>query len=112
MCFAPRYISGPIAAPRTDCRNTASLPDTPCAPTPGTSTSATSAIVRSAVRLRAALISLMARITRDIQSFSGFEHLLGTPGLRRLQHDAAGVDHRLRHPDPLTVVHAAAFHQQ
>src|SRR5262245_47791380 len=31
MCFAPRYIKGPIAAPLIDCRNSASLPDTPCA---------------------------------------------------------------------------------
>src|SRR6185436_1755611 len=31
MCFAPRYISGPIAAPVMPWRNRASNPDTPCA---------------------------------------------------------------------------------
>src|SRR6187455_1994421 len=38
MCFAPRYSSGPIAAPLSPWRNTASLPDTPCASRPAAHT--------------------------------------------------------------------------
>src|SRR5215471_21837638 len=112
MCFAPRYISGPIAGPRTDWRKTASFPDTPCAPMSGTSTSASSAIVGRPVHLRAALVPLMARIARDIEGFSCFEHFVGASRLRRPQDDLSRVDHRLRHPDPLAVVDAAALHQQ
>src|SRR5689334_13596437 len=109
MCFAPRYISGPTAAPRSDWRKTASLPDTPCAPT---SEASTSASVRRPVDLRATLVALMACVARDIQGLSCFEHLVGAPRLCRSQDDASAVDHHLRHFDPLPVVDAAAFHQQ
>src|SRR6478672_4681231 len=112
MCFAPRYIIGPTAAPRSDWRKTASFPDTPCAPASGTSTSATSASVSRPVDLRATLVPLMAGIARDIQGFSRFEHLVGTLRLRRAQDNARTVDHHLRHPDPLALVDAAALDQQ
>src|SRR4029450_5807647 len=51
MCFAPRYINGPIAAPLIDCRNSASLPDTPCASATDEQTTIISVAVTPIARL-------------------------------------------------------------
>src|SRR5688572_32567692 len=105
MCLAPRYINGPIALPSRPCRNTASLPDTPCAsrptdPSPTSSASAASPIIRFLL-----LIAFMACITRFVDRRSGRKDAVGALGLRGLDCLGAGRDKRLRHLHPVAVVH-------
>src|SRR5688572_8180379 len=112
MCFAPRYMSGPIALPSRPCKNTASFPDTPCAsrptePRPTSSASAASPIVRC----RLLLISLMARIARLVDIGTCRENPLGALGLGGLDCLDAGVDEGARHFHPLAVVHGPAGRQ-
>src|SRR3954470_10485812 len=138
MCFAPRYISGPIAAPFTDCRNTASLPDTPCAPSSGTSTTASSSSVDAASTKRGTaetaefaeqeqpsrsrrtrrarrlpcsvntLVLAMALVARLIDCASRIEQVFRALRLRRLQRRLAPVDHHLREGHPVALIDGAA----
>src|SRR6266850_1308305 len=111
MCLAPRYRSGPMAAPRIDCRNTASLPDTPCALASGTNTTASNAMVRNAIRLGATLIFLVTGIARFIERLAGFHDLVGTSRLHGSQDDLPRLNHRVRHLDPVASIDRAAIHQ-
>src|SRR5438552_11494106 len=142
MCLAPRYMSGPIAAPRINRRNSASLPETPCALASGASTIARNATVRRATRpkgvaessvaqpfrgaqrplaglkacatsghrrscealLGTAFVFLVTGIAGFIDGLARFEHFVGALRLSRSQNDFPGVNHRLRHPDPVAFV--------
>src|SRR6266550_6408401 len=110
MCLAPRYIRGPIAAPRIDCRNRASLPDTPWARASGTTTIAISATVRSP-SLRATLILSMTVVARGVHILAGCHHLVSAFRLCRAQCDRPRIDQRLRHLDPVTLVDRTAANQ-
>src|SRR4029453_14226519 len=95
MCFAPRYINGPIAAPLIDCRNSASLPDTAGA----VRTDEQTTIISIAV---APIARLFLRCMPRLLSFTG----AGAPPPARTDADASpripisSVRHRRWRPPP------------
>src|SRR5262245_54678620 len=99
MCFAPRYISGPIARPCTDCRNTASLPVTPWASRVDVKTTKT-AVARSAAAL-APLVFEMTGVAGLIELLARLEDLHRALLLGRAQRERGGVDHRARDLRPV-----------
>src|SRR5579872_2720253 len=103
MCFAPRYMSGPIARPCTDCRYTASLPETPCASSGAASATRTSAPVRSATALTA-LVLEMATVAGLIELLARFEDLFGAFLLGRAQRQCRRIDHVARDLHPVALV--------
>src|SRR5690348_9038693 len=103
MCFAPRYMSGPIAAPLMPWRNSASDPDTPCASpfVPINNTSASESAItpsepaRPRLRgrlLRAAVLGV-AGVTRFIDGLFRRKDVLGVPGFGRDKRLPSRVDH-------------------
>src|SRR5260221_5283734 len=115
MCLAPRYMSGPIAAPLMDCRNTASLPDTPWALTSAVSTPATRMRTRPRTRtaagLSATFVFPVAVIARCIERLPGCEDVSWILRLRRLQQLLAGLDLLLRELHPVALVNRAVAHE-
>src|SRR5689334_21726320 len=111
MCLAPRYRNGPIAAPLIDCRNTASLPDTPCAlASPAKASSSTAATMTSSA-LRRTLILPMAIVARLVHFFAGGEHPFGTLGLGGLERQLTGGHQVVRVLHPVPLVDGARPHQ-
>src|ERR1700740_2586465 len=108
MCFAPRYISGTIAGPFTDCRKTASLPDTPCALNSGASTTATRNVAATATHAPRysgdPLVFGVALGARIVNVSTGVEEVLRVPGDGRAERRLAAVDHRFRERRPVALV--------
>src|SRR3954466_5688990 len=107
MCLAPRYIRGPIAAPWILCRNTASLPDTPCASMmPGiarisrhvaatTVTNELRIFIMSPIsQCLLPLVFLVTVVAGNIQRIAVIEHEILILCRNRLQHVLAGGHHR------------------
>src|SRR5262245_44237626 len=115
MCLAPRYRRGPMARPSSPCRNTASLPDTPCAPTACVAAAASSSVrpIRTRTLLEIfigrspALVLAMAVVARRVDRLPGGEHTRGVFLLGRLERRHAGLGHRLRHRHPLRAIDGA-----
>src|SRR5712692_7840575 len=129
MCFAPRYMSGPIALPWSPCRNTASLPETPCASTTPEQIPTNRAVTISPTKLclirivtprsfamstacSVALILFMAAVARRVDRLpSGEERILvlrlGCPE----GHDP-GVPECSRPLHPVSRVNDTVSHQQ
>ena len=128
-------MNGPIAAPLIDCRNNASLPETPWAldlahehqrdqndgqPRPSARRSGQTR-TRAGRRIRFDVFRityelrwyLRWQLSHDSLTFSpDGQHLLGALRLRRLQRGLARLDEILRILDPVALVHGAAAHQQ
>src|SRR5215216_4542033 len=123
MCLAPRYIRAPIARPSNPCKYTASLPETPCAfaMAAAARTNRTASVdFASAVRIQCMSGVLLGRrfanvpslphvplvtvIARRVDGLARDEHGFRALRLDRFQRLFAGVDHRLRHLDPIAVV--------
>src|SRR5262245_58801509 len=120
MCLAPRYRSGPMARPSSPCRNTASLPDTPCAPTAWVAAAASSSVrpILSRTLLdifigrSPALVLAMAVIARHVDSLASGKHTGGVLLLSRFERGHARVGHRLRHRHPLRPIDGATADRQ
>src|SRR4051812_28687748 len=126
MCLAPRYISGMTALPSRPWRNTASLPDTPCADAiSGARTSAAASAAHAAILKRYViappsrplrslpLILGVAVVAARVHPLAGGEDPVGALRFGGLQRDRSGVDERLRHLDPVaTVDDALTRHQE
>src|SRR3954463_4144162 len=94
-------------------RNTASFPDTPCAPASPRNTLASSAIVTTAIPMRLpTLIPSMTVVARYVDRVARRENIVGALGFRGLESHFRGIDHRLRHLDPFALVDGAAFHHE
>src|SRR5688500_19282529 len=84
MCFAPRCINGTMARPCSPCRNTASLPATPCASITAPQAAAMSSVqIRRRRRLLLTLISFMAGIAGLVDDFADGQNPGGILFLRR-----------------------------
>src|SRR5258706_13981583 len=117
MCFAPRYRSGPMARPFSPCRNTASLPETPCASRPAASAHTMSAVNAAASRqLPAAgllpLISCMARIACLIEFAARLHDSVLIFCVGSLERLSPPVHIGTRHLDPVSLVDRAIAHEE
>src|SRR3990172_10594212 len=108
MCLAPRYINGPMACPCSPWRNTASLPDTPCASSAAEPSSTKSAAMAALLTL----IPVMAGVAGLVDDVAGLEDAVGAPGLSRLERHLPGGHERLRHRDPVATIDRPVAHQQ
>src|SRR5262245_16101614 len=108
MCLAPRYISGPTAAPRSDWRNTASFPDTPCASSAGESARSAMA-TSSATRLPATAVLSVAGVARFVERTAELHDLVRTLRVDGVEEAFRRVDHRLGDREPFRAVRGAAI---
>src|SRR5688500_7900980 len=119
MCFAPRYMNGPMAAPLMLSTKVASLSETPWARASAGSSRAASAASRVRARVRDRLfdaIGLVTGIAGIVQRLARGEHALLVVRRGRLFRDEARVDHVLRVlppgvgvPGPLPCRHLEEF---
>src|SRR5689334_4370841 len=110
MCLAPRYISGPMARPSSDCRNSASLPATPCAHASG-AMPITNAAAMAREILRATLILPVAVVAGVVEPLAEVEHLVFVLRFRRAQDVGADLDHFSRDRRPVSGINRARSHQ-
>src|SRR3989338_3806807 len=111
MCLAPRYISGPMARPCSPCRNTASLPATPCASRPAAKPASRMTAARPTTLL--ALILRMAGVTRVVDVRPRGRDAVGVLRAGRPQRHLRPVHEGPRHRNPIPGVdHPAAEEQQ
>src|SRR5258705_8876810 len=120
MCFAPRYSSGTIARPFSPCRNTASLPETPCASSPADVAHAMTMASSMAADRRLptadcplptagllARVSSMTVVARDIEIASSVDDAVLVLRLGCLHRGLPLVDHVARHLHPVARVDGA-----
>src|SRR5215216_2057582 len=107
MCLAPRYISGMMARPFSPCRNTASLPDTPCA----SSAAEQASTIRTVSANLLARIACMAVVTCGVEVSAGFDDAVLILRVGRLQRRASLVHHVVRHLHPVALVDGAVARQ-
>src|SRR6188474_2881406 len=112
MCLAPRYISGPMAWPFSPCRNTASLPDTPCASRPTDPRTVSSVTAASPMARLLTLISCMAGIAGLVEAGPGRKNRFRTLLFGGLHRGLALLDEVLGHLHPVAVIDGAAGRQQ